>query len=225
MFIFIDQRKKIYHNNMENQWENMLDLLRQARINMAEGPNFIPLEFVNLVRLRGDLESYTALEGYDLTTPEGQDMLLWNSAMYITCVDVCLRGVGHLPYQLLPHWGDPVVVDIDRDGPGNIAAEDIVDEESDDSDEEDEGDEEDADYPDSDNGDDAVVVIGQFHPDFEQVVEGELWLLGEYRALLPGEDPAEGLLAAGEDVEPGDAVEEIPLLAVQPNNHLAAGNI
>jgi hypothetical protein len=205
--------------------ENMSSLLRQARINMAEGPNFIPLEFVNLVRLRGDLEAYTALEGHDLTTAEGQEMLLWNSAMYITCVDVCLRGVGHLPYQLLPNWGDPVIVDIDQNGPGNIAAEDIADEESEGSDEEEEEHEEDGDYPDSDNDDDSVIVIGEFYPDLEQVVEGELWLLGEYNAFHLDEDPAEGLLEAGEDVEPGDAVEEIPLLAVQPNNHLAAGNI
>jgi hypothetical protein len=209
--------------------ENMSSLLRQARINMAEGPNFIPLEFVNLVRLRGDLESYTALEGHDLTTPEGQEMLLWNSAMYITCVDVCLRGVGHLPYQLLPNWGDPAIVDIDGNGPGNIAAEDIVEEESEGSDEEDEGDEEDEEYGEDGEDDlglnqeeDEVTVVGEFHPHFEQVIEGELWILGDYRPEdLPAEDappPVEG-----EDDAPGGLVGEIPQLAVQPNNHLAVG--
>jgi hypothetical protein len=201
--------------------ENMSALLRQARLNMAEGPNFIPLEFVNMVRLRGDLESYTALEGHDLTTPEGQEMLMWNAAMYITCVDVCMRGVGHLPYQLLPNWGDPAIVDIDRDGPGNIAMEEIVG--SDDEESEDEDVEDDL-YPDSENDEDEVVVVGEFYPHLEQIIEGEVWILGDFRPEdLPAEDvppPVEG-----EDEEPGGLADEVPLLAVQPNNHLAVDEV
>jgi hypothetical protein len=210
-------RPKKERKRMEGHLENMSSMLRQARVNMAEGPNFIPLEYVNMVRLGGGVETYTALEGHDLTTPEGQDMLLWNSAMYITCIDVCLMGVGHIPYQLIPPWGEPAVIDIDGDGPGNIAMEDIVDSDSEGSEVEDEGDDP---YLDPEDDEDEIVVVGEFHPHLEQLVEGELWILGDFR---PEDLPAEDVppLVEGEDEVPGGHVDEVPLLAVQPNNHLA----
>jgi hypothetical protein len=100
---------------MENQIENMSMMLRQARIHMLEDSNFVPVEFVNTVRLSGDVETYTALEGYDLTTFEGQERLLFNSALYILCVDRCLMGAGHLPFQLHPFMDNPVIEEEQRE--------------------------------------------------------------------------------------------------------------
>jgi hypothetical protein len=105
--------------------------LRNARQNMQDGPNFIPLEFVRRVRLHGGVEAMTAVAGHDLATPEGQEQLQFNVAMYIECADACLSGVGHIPYQLFPQWGEPV--NVDKDGVGDLVAEDIIAEEEEDS--------------------------------------------------------------------------------------------
>jgi hypothetical protein len=109
------------------QIDTFSDALQNARQIMLESADSIPFEFVRRVRLQGNIEAFTALEGHNLASPEGQEQLQHNAAMYLLCVDVCLMGAGHLLYQLFLHGNGPAFMNLGSNGAegmeeGNVAA-------------------------------------------------------------------------------------------------------
>jgi hypothetical protein len=204
---FTDQRKK----NIRKM-ENMVDLMHQARVFLIQNPQIIPLAHVEEVILHGGVDRYVVAGGTDIYSAEGNDILNWETALYLQCLELCNLGLGNRPYLPHPYMRDPVLVDEDAEAEGN---------------EENEWDEEnevDDPYP---GPDEEVAVMGEFYSHIEQIIEGEIWLLGEYRAFPEGELPAEGppledvpLLNEEENDAAGDPGGDVPVLAVQPNNHL-----
>jgi hypothetical protein len=95
---------------MEVQFENLSELMRQARMFLAQNPGFIPLHHVEEVSYYGNVDVYVMARGVDVTTPEGNSILNWEAALYLVCRQLCDMGVGDRPFQPHPYLHDPIIV-------------------------------------------------------------------------------------------------------------------
>jgi hypothetical protein len=96
---------------MEIQMSNMSELMRQARMFLAQNPHFIPLHHVEEVAYYGNVDVYVMARGVNVTTPEGNAILNWEAALYLVCRQQCDMGVGNRPYVPHPYMRDPILIE------------------------------------------------------------------------------------------------------------------
>lgn len=76
-----------------------------ARHYAATTAGFIPSVHVATVRLSGNPLMYTMNMGYNVYTPQGEEAVNFQYALYYFCLDLCSQGAGDLPYNPNPFGG------------------------------------------------------------------------------------------------------------------------
>jgi hypothetical protein len=108
MLIFYRPKKEIKElNTMENTFE----IMRQARVFLAQHRDLIPLHHVEEVLTWGSVEMYVVSGGTNIHTDEGNRTLTFEMALYLLCLELCNLGLGDRPYQPHPYMHDPIIVE------------------------------------------------------------------------------------------------------------------
>jgi hypothetical protein len=100
----------------------MFEIMRQARVFLAQHRELIPLRHVEEVLAYGSVEMYVVAGGTDIHTPEGNSTLSFEMAVYLLCLELCNMGLGNRPYQPHPFLHDPIIIEEPEEVAGGVEA-------------------------------------------------------------------------------------------------------